>query len=100
MERLRDSTGRSGPATWELGSYAEGQDEYPVGGISWFEAAAYARFVGKSLPTFYHWRAASGMDDIFSDVLRVSQRSEERRVGNEWWYGELKGQNVDKMEDR
>jgi dienelactone hydrolase len=73
MERMRDSTGRSGPATWELGSYAEGQDEYPVGGISWFEAAAYARFVGKSLPTFYHWRAASGMDDIFSDVLRVSQ---------------------------
>jgi dienelactone hydrolase len=73
MERLRDSTGRSGPATWELGSYPEGQDDYPVGGISWFEAAAYARFAGKSLPTFYHWRAASGMDDIFSDVLRVSQ---------------------------
>ena len=63
----------TGPATWELGSYPEGQDDYPVAGISWFEAAAYARFAGKSLPTLYHWRAASGMDDIFSDVLRVSQ---------------------------
>ena len=73
MERLRDSTGITGPATWELGSYPEGQDDFPVGGISWFEAAAYARFAGKSLPTLYHWRAASGMDDIFSDVLRVSQ---------------------------
>ena len=27
----------------------------PVGGISWFEAAAYAEFAGKSLPTIYHW---------------------------------------------
>ena len=73
MDRMRDSTGRTGPSTWELGSYPEGQEDFPVGGISWFEAAAYARFVGKSLPTFYHWRAASGMDDVFSDVLRVSQ---------------------------
>ena len=73
MDRLRDRTGRNGPATWELGSYPDGQDDYPVGGISWFEATAYARFAGKSLPTLYHWRAASGMDDVFSDVLRVSQ---------------------------
>jgi formylglycine-generating enzyme required for sulfatase activity/dienelactone hydrolase/predicted Ser/Thr protein kinase len=73
MDRLRDSTDRNGPATWELGSYPDGHDDYPVGGISWFEAAAYARFAGKSLPTLYHWRAASGIDDVFSDVLRVSQ---------------------------
>ena len=56
-----DRTGRPGPATWEAGDYLEGQDEYPVGGVSWYEAAAYARFAGKSLPTVYHWtRAASG----------------------------------------
>ena len=73
MDRFRDTTGQHAPATWELGSYLEGKDDYPVAGISWFEAAAYARFAGKSLPTVYHWRAASGMDDVFSDVLRVSQ---------------------------
>ena len=55
MERFRDSTGRPGPATWQLGSFPDGQAEFPVAGISWFEAAAYANFVGKRLPTVYHW---------------------------------------------
>ncbi|MGH9172897.1 MAG: bifunctional serine/threonine-protein kinase/formylglycine-generating enzyme family protein, partial [Vicinamibacterales bacterium] len=56
VAELRDATGRPGPATWELGTYAEGQDDWPVRGISWYEAAAYARFAGKSLPTVHHWR--------------------------------------------
>ncbi len=57
-----DRTGREGPATWELGDYPEGQGNYPVTGISWYEAAAYAEFVGKSLPTVYHWSKASGTE--------------------------------------
>jgi formylglycine-generating enzyme required for sulfatase activity len=56
--RFRDATGRPGPATWELGAFPEGQDQYPVTGISWHEAAAYAQYAGKSLPTVYHWRRA------------------------------------------
>ena len=56
---FRDSTGRPGPATWELGRFPKGEDRHPVVGVSWFEAAAYARFVGKSLPTIYHWNAAA-----------------------------------------
>ncbi len=36
-----------------------GQDDYPVTGVSWFEAAAYAEFAGKSLPTIYHWTFAA-----------------------------------------
>jgi dienelactone hydrolase len=54
-----DSTGRSGPATWELGQFPEGQDDLPVTGVSWFEAAAYAAYAGKSLPTIYHWSRAA-----------------------------------------
>ena len=72
IARFRDPTGRSAPAGWELGAYPEGQALYPVGGISWFEAAAYAEFAGKSLPTIYHWYRAAGADDLFSDVLRLS----------------------------
>ena len=55
-----DRTGQPGPAGWEGGDYPPGQDSIPVGGVSWYEAAAYARFSAKSLPTIYHWsRAAS-----------------------------------------
>ncbi len=56
---FKDRTGRPGPATWEVGHYPAGQGNYPVTGVSWHEAAAYARFVGKSLPTIYHWTRAA-----------------------------------------
>ncbi len=60
MSRFRDATGREGPAGWMLANYPKGQDDYPVTGISWYEAAAYAQFVGKTLPTVYQWSAAAG----------------------------------------
>jgi formylglycine-generating enzyme required for sulfatase activity len=59
VARFVDSTGRVGPATWELGDYPRGQDEFPVTGISWYEAAAYARFRGKTLPSVLHWARAT-----------------------------------------
>jgi formylglycine-generating enzyme required for sulfatase activity/dienelactone hydrolase len=55
IARFTDSTGRRGPATWEVGDFRPGTGDHPVTGISWFEAAAYAAFDGKSLPTIYHW---------------------------------------------
>ena len=61
MARFRDTTGRPGPATWVLGSYPAGQDDYPVGGVSWYEAAAYAQFAGKSLPPVSYWQMAAGL---------------------------------------
>ncbi len=60
VAELVDQTGRPGPATWQAGDYLEGQGEYPVSGISWYEAAAFAEFVGKSLPTGSHWDLARG----------------------------------------
>jgi len=60
MAVLVDKTGRPGPATWQAGDYPEGQGDYPVSGISWFEATAYAEFAGKSLPTRDHWGLARG----------------------------------------
>ena len=55
-----DRTGRQGPATWEAGDYPNGEDDYPVTGLSWYEAAAYARWEGKRLPTVHHWNRAAG----------------------------------------
>jgi eukaryotic-like serine/threonine-protein kinase len=59
MRLFRDATGRPGPATWEGGLYPSGQDQYPVHGVSWYEAAAYAEFASKSLPTLHHWQKAA-----------------------------------------
>ena len=42
MARFTDTTGRPGPAAWELGSFPEEHAELPVTGVSWYEAAAYA----------------------------------------------------------
>ena len=62
LEEFRDSTGRPGPSTWEAGRYPDGQEDHPVAGVSWFEAAAYAEFAGKSLPTIFHWYMAANVN--------------------------------------
>jgi predicted esterase len=67
---LRDTTGRAGPSTWELGAYPKGEENYPVRGVSWYEAAAFAEFAGKSLPTIYHWYFASGGLVYFNVTLQ------------------------------
>jgi len=66
MKLFVDKTNRPGPSTWIQGEYPQGEDEYPVMGVSWFEAEAYADFVGKSLPTIYHWTAAASPTDSSS----------------------------------
>jgi len=61
MAEFRDGSNRPGPLTWSAGTYPEGQGNFPVAGVSWYEAAAYAEFVGKSLPTVYHWMGATSV---------------------------------------
>ena len=60
MSEFVDPSGQPGPSTWQAGDYPEGRDDYPVSGVSWYEAAAFAEFAGKSLPTSIHWNAARG----------------------------------------
>jgi hypothetical protein len=60
MKLLVDRTGRPGPSTWEAGSFPAGQGDLPVGGVSWYEAMAFAKYAGKSVPTLYHWVRAAG----------------------------------------
>src|SRR6185369_14684478 len=68
---FRDSTGRPGPSTWEVGDYPLGGDDLPVGGVSWYEAAAYAEFASKRLPTIHHWYRGA-MLGLYSDIVQFS----------------------------
>ncbi|SVD43740.1 uncharacterized protein METZ01_LOCUS396594, partial [marine metagenome] len=59
VKQFVDQSGRFGPPAWLVGDYPSGDDDLPVQGISWFEARAYARFVDKDLPTYFHWHRAA-----------------------------------------
>jgi serine/threonine protein kinase/formylglycine-generating enzyme required for sulfatase activity len=59
MAQFRDTTDRPGPSTWVAGHYPQGQADFPVSGVSWFEASAYAAFAGKRLPVMAQWYQAA-----------------------------------------
>ena len=59
MEVFRDRSGLGGPREWSNQEYPDGRGNHPVTGVSWYEAAAYAEYVGKSLPTIYQWEKAA-----------------------------------------
>ncbi|MBW6501754.1 MAG: SUMF1/EgtB/PvdO family nonheme iron enzyme [Bacteroidales bacterium] len=65
-----DQSGQPGPSTWIGGDFASGQGDYPVSGVSWYEAAAYAEYSGLSLPTTAHWNVARG---AFTPMIQVYQ---------------------------
>ena len=112
VAEFRDRTGRPGPSTWEIGTYLQGQDDYPVGGVSWYEAAAYAEFTGKSLPSVYHWLRAAGVNFAgyiaplsnlegkgplpVGSTLAVSPVGALDMAGNvrEWCWNDMAGENA------
>ena len=86
VEGFVDRTGLPGPRYWSNGSFPVGQGDFPVVGVSWYEASAYSRWIGKTLPTAGQWwRAALGdSGGVFpwgSDVQTAELRSNFGSVG-------------------
>ena len=59
VSAFKDQTGLPGPRSWKDQEIPEGKSEHPVTDISWYEAAAYAAFRGKELPTVFQWEKAA-----------------------------------------
>jgi formylglycine-generating enzyme required for sulfatase activity/dienelactone hydrolase len=74
MSLFRDNSGRPGPSAWIAGHYPEGQADFPVTGVSWFEASAYASYVGKSLPVLAQWKQIAP-SDFGAAIIAVSNIS-------------------------
>lgn len=69
-----DSTGRPGPRFWRHGAFLPGTDDHPVVGVNWYEACAYARWVGRRLPTDPEWEKAGSWPVHVSATQRSQRR--------------------------
>ncbi len=87
-----DRSGLPGPRFWQQGCYASGHEQHPVVGICWHEALAYARWVGKRLPSDAEWVKAASWPVPISANTRLQRKypwgeTMDRRRTNLWGSG-------------
>ena len=68
MSLFTGKYGKPGPNNWSYGEYPDGEGEFPVNGISWFEARAYAKYKSLDLPNIYQWLDAALLSGFTSKL--------------------------------
>jgi predicted Ser/Thr protein kinase len=93
VRRFVDRSGLPGPRGWTGGRFEAGRESYPVTGVSWYEAAAYATWVRKELPTLSQWYRAAMGDSVrpypwggdfrsLRQRANIGMQTDVRRVGS------------------
>jgi formylglycine-generating enzyme required for sulfatase activity len=88
LRRFVDRTGVPGPEGWSGGAFGAGRGEHPVTGVAWYEAAAYASWVGGRLPTIAEWYRAALEDPTVpfpwgADAATAEERANFSLAGTE-----------------
>ncbi|HUT13862.1 MAG TPA: SUMF1/EgtB/PvdO family nonheme iron enzyme [Thermoguttaceae bacterium] len=71
---LVDRTGMPGPRYWTDGCFPPGEENHPVVGVSWYEATACARWLGKRLPSDAEWVKAGSWPVALSADERTQRK--------------------------